>query len=70
MQSTVRRLLGDSTRRRHREIQINSPPSSGRSAVPRKASEFFLRILKPFTKSLYHVGGSLQLFEGSNSLNS
>lgn len=41
MQSAVRRLLSDSTRRRHREIQINSPPSSGRSAVPRKASNFF-----------------------------
>lgn len=40
IQGAVCRLLGDSTGRRHRKIQINSPPSSGRSAVPGKVYKF------------------------------
>lgn len=42
MQSAVCRLHSDSTRRRHREIQVNSTPSSRWSAVLRKASEILL----------------------------
>lgn len=74
MQSAVRRLFGDSAGRRHGEIQINSPPSSGRSAVPRKASDVFFFIILFFIfkgprglHSLCHIQGSLQLLEGNNS---